>query len=69
VNKVFAHMTMSLDGYIADLDDQVGELFEWYSAGDVPVPSTSPDIQPVVDITNGWDDNHPAGAPVVVVTP
>ena len=28
-------MTMSLDGYIADPDDQVGELFDWYAAGEV----------------------------------
>ena len=32
-------MTMSLDGYIADPKDGTGELFGWYSAGDVIVPS------------------------------
>ncbi|HEX4221228.1 MAG TPA: dihydrofolate reductase family protein [Pseudonocardiaceae bacterium] len=93
MSKVFAHMTMSLDGYVADHNDQVGELFEWYSAGDVAVPTTRPDLplmvdqasaeflgeliastgvliagRRVFDITDGWNDNHPAGAPVVVVT-
>ena len=31
---VFTHMTMSLDGYIADPDNDVGELFDWYQAGE-----------------------------------
>jgi len=35
--KVYTHMTMSLDGYIADPRDGTGELFGWYGAGDVPV--------------------------------
>jgi dihydrofolate reductase len=91
--KVFSHMTMSLDGYIAQPDDQVGELFEWYSAGDVSVPTPNKDVsfkvdkasagmlhdltdnvgalvagKRLFDIAKGWGDNHPAGAPVVVVT-
>jgi dihydrofolate reductase len=37
MGKVVSHMTMSLDGFVADPHD-------------------------------GWDDRHPAGAPVVVVT-
>ena len=37
--KVFTHMTMSLDGYIAQPDDQPAELFDWYWGGDVSVPS------------------------------
>ena len=39
MSKVFSHMTMSLDGYIAQPDDQPGELFDWYEAGDVNVPN------------------------------
>ena len=35
MSKIFSHMTMSLDGYIAQPDDQIGELFDWYSAGEV----------------------------------
>jgi dihydrofolate reductase len=92
--KVTTHMTMSLDGYIADPNDQVGELFEWYQAGDVAVGHASDDMgefnvdkdsaqvlanmlasagalitgRHLFDITNGWNDAHPAGAKVVVVT-
>ncbi|HMJ76707.1 MAG TPA: dihydrofolate reductase family protein [Iamia sp.] len=93
MGKVFSHMTMSLDGYIAQPDDQIGELFEWYEAGDVNVPNPNEDIsfqvddasaealrdmtentgalitgRRLFDIADGWDDTHPAGAPVVVVT-
>ena len=93
MGKVRTHMTMSLDGYIADPDDQVGELFEWYEAGDVSVPSPNADIAFDVDeasaealrdlteqagalvsgrrlfeIADGWNDVHPSGARVVVVT-
>ncbi len=39
MGKVLSHMTMSLDGYIANPDDTPEELFEWYWGGDVTVPS------------------------------
>jgi len=39
---VEAHMTMSLDGFIADPSDGVGPLFDWYNAGGVTVPSADP---------------------------
>jgi dihydrofolate reductase len=93
MGKVFTHMTMSLDGYIADPDDQNGELFDWYEAGEVSVASASENIafdvdeasaealrelienagalvsgRRLFDIANGWNDTHPSGAPVVVVT-
>jgi dihydrofolate reductase len=93
MGKVFTHMTMSLDGYIAGPDDQVGELFEWYEAGEVSVASANEDIafrvdeasaealgeltenagalvsgRRLFDIARGWNDTHPIGAPVVVVT-
>lgn len=93
MGKVLTHMTMSLDGYIADPDDQPAELFDWYTAGDVSVPSANEavafkvDDQSAVvlrdltqnvgaivsgrrlfDIAKGWNDHHPGGAPVVVVT-
>ena len=93
MGKVFTHMTMSLDGYIADPDDQPGELFDWYEAGEVSVASSNEDIafdvdeasaevlreltenagalvsgRRLFDIADGWNDNHPVGAPVVVVT-
>jgi dihydrofolate reductase len=93
MGKIFSHMTMSLDGYIADPKDQVGELFDWYNAGSVKVPSSNADIsfqvdeksagmlrdltenvgalvsgRRLFDVAKGWNDNHPVGAPVVVVT-
>jgi dihydrofolate reductase len=49
MSKVLTHMTMSLDGYIADPDDQVGELFEWYGAGDMTVPTPNKDVSSQVD--------------------
>ena len=33
MGKVVSHMTMSLDGFIADPHDGVAELFGWYEAG------------------------------------
>jgi dihydrofolate reductase len=94
MGKVTTHMTMSLDGYIADPDDQVGELFDWYQAGDVAVGHASDDFgdfnvdkasagvlndmltnagalitgRRLFDIARGWNDAHPTGAKVVVVT-
>jgi dihydrofolate reductase len=93
MSKVWTHMTMSLDGYIAEPDDQVGELFDWYGAGEVSVPSANENVafdvdaasaemlgeliegagalvcgRRLFDIADGWNDNHPAGARVVVVT-
>lgn len=90
---VLAHMTMSLDGRIADEDDQVGALFDWYDAGPVAVTTATPRVEfhldeagaemlrPLLsgvgavvcgrrlfDLTDGWDDRHPLGAPVIVVT-
>src|SRR5258708_1646933 len=36
MSKVVAIMSMSLDGYVADPNDGVGEVFDWYfSSGDV----------------------------------
>lgn len=41
VTKVIAIMSMSLDGYVADADDGVAEVFRWYFAGDVEVRTAS----------------------------
>jgi dihydrofolate reductase len=90
---VYTHMTMSLDGYIADPADGIDELFGWYSAGEVTVPTAGGQWsfqvdansagmlremlagagalvsgRRLFDITDGWGDNHPISAPVVVVT-
>src|SRR3954454_5271678 len=91
--KVLTHMCMSLDGFVAQPDDNPAELFDWYWGGGVVVPSARKDMsfsvdaasaamlqeltsgcgavladRRVVDLTDGRWDNHPAGAPVVVVT-
>lgn len=93
MGKVFTHMTMSLDGYIAEPDDRPGELFDWYGAGEVSVASANERIafdvdeasaevlqeltenagalvtgRRLFDITDGWNDTHPVGVAVVVVT-
>ncbi len=49
MGKVLTHMTMSLDGFIADPNDQPGELFDWYGAGDVTVPSANETVSFQVD--------------------
>jgi dihydrofolate reductase len=91
--QVLTHMCMSLDGFVAQPDDNPAELFEWYWTGDVVVPSAQAGMSFSVDAasavmlreltsgcgalvvgrrlfdqSDGWSDNHPAGAPVVVVT-
>ncbi len=38
MSKVVAIMSMSLDGYVADLNDGVAEVFDWYFSGDVEIP-------------------------------
>jgi dihydrofolate reductase len=35
MSKVVMHNVVSVDGFIADPDDDVGPLFEWYGNGDV----------------------------------
>ncbi len=47
--RVLTHMTMSLDGFIAQPDDLPAELFDWYGAGDVSVPSANEDVTFQVD--------------------
>ena len=41
MSKVVAIMSMSLDGYVADANDGVAEVFDWYFSGDVEVPTAS----------------------------
>ncbi|MBB4935274.1 dihydrofolate reductase [Lipingzhangella halophila] len=49
MGKVFTHMTMSLDGFVAEPDDKIGELFEWYEAGEVTVPNQNETVSFQVD--------------------
>ena len=34
---VIMHAVVSVDGFIADENDDVGPLFEWYFNGDMPI--------------------------------
>ena len=38
MSKIIALMSMSLDGFVADPNDGVEEVFNWYFSGDVEVP-------------------------------
>jgi dihydrofolate reductase len=38
VGKVITSITMSLDGFIAKPNDDVGELFTWFFSGDTEIP-------------------------------
>lgn len=35
--KVVIDLSVSLDGFVADLDDDPGPIFDWYFSGEVPV--------------------------------
>jgi hypothetical protein len=37
MSTVVMHNVVSVDGFIADADDQVGPLFDWYGNGDVAI--------------------------------
>ena len=39
--QVVALLSMSLDGFVADANDGVAEVFDWYFSGDVEVPTAS----------------------------
>jgi dihydrofolate reductase len=39
MGKVMTHMTMSIDGFIADPQDGIDEIFPWYDAGPIAVPT------------------------------
>ena len=43
--KVVALMSMSLDGFVADANDGVDEVFDWYFSGDIEIPISSPTME------------------------
>ncbi|MGH3510537.1 MAG: dihydrofolate reductase family protein [Nocardioidaceae bacterium] len=49
MGKVVTHMTMSLDGFIADPQDGIVELFGWYDAGPVLLPTADEQMSFHVD--------------------
>jgi len=44
MGKVIASASMSLDGFVAHQDDNPGPIFDWYTSGDVVVPTTMADL-------------------------
>jgi dihydrofolate reductase len=40
--KVIAAAAVSLDGFVADVHDQVGPLFDWYENGEIEMYGTDP---------------------------
>ena len=55
MGKVITQASMSLDGYIADPNDQVGPLFDWYINGNVEVSGSEhlPQRAPLICATRG----------------
>ena len=43
---VVMHAVVSVDGFIADENDEVGPLFEWYFNGDLPIVKEGPEERP-----------------------
>jgi hypothetical protein len=37
MSTVIMHNVVSVDGFIADAEDDVGPLFDWYVNGDIPL--------------------------------
>ncbi len=59
MSKVVSSASMSLDGFVAGPNDEVGPLFDWYEAGDVPWTSAAGDLtfrlsQRDADYWRGW---------------
>src|SRR3982075_3321870 len=50
--KVLTHMCMTLDGFVAQPDDNPAELFDWYWNGDVVVPSAQESMSFSVDASS-----------------
>jgi hypothetical protein len=42
MSTVFMHAVVSVDGFIADAEDNVGPLFEWYFNGDAEIVDGGP---------------------------
>lgn len=40
MGKVVMYNTVSVDGFVADENDQPGPLFDWYTSGDVPLDAS-----------------------------
>jgi dihydrofolate reductase len=81
MSTVVADMSVSLDGFVADPAGKVDRVFAWYGK---PQPAAQPvepsgeaaafGLRVIIygrrtfEQANGWNGQHPTGAPVVVVT-
>ena len=75
---VVADMSMSLDGFVADLDDGVDRVFEWYGKSQPERRAQPNGVRPglgaiiygrrTFEAANGWNGEHPLGVPVIVLT-
>jgi len=59
MGKVVSSASMSLDGYIAQHDNRIGRLFDWYDSGDVVVETAMADLTfhltgPSARYVRGW---------------
>ena len=79
--QVVADMSVSLDGFVADRSDGVEDVFAWYGkqqpeqsprelAGEADAMGLGVIVygRRTFDLANGWNGQHPTGAPVVVLT-
>src|SRR5215471_10814675 len=67
MSTVFMHAVVSVDGFIAYAEDNVGPLLEWHFNGDAEIGTTVMGRH-LFDLTNGWEGTSPAGEHIVVVT-
>jgi dihydrofolate reductase len=44
MGNVTAELSMSLDGFVAQPDDDPGPVFDWYASGPVEITTSSPDL-------------------------
>jgi dihydrofolate reductase len=55
MSKVIASAATSVDGFVADTDDAVGPLFDWYGNGEVAITGADPDrVFHVTEATAGY---------------
>lgn len=74
--KVVADMSMSLDGFVADEDDGVDEVFAWMGRQEnaAVIEESTSGVGAVLtgrrtsDLANHWGGHHPAGVPTYVVS-
>lgn len=54
MSKVVMHNVVSVDGFIANDHDDVGPLFDWYFAGDVPVAGFTVSHESAAYLESTW---------------